>query len=76
MEIRHDWKYDEVSALYDMPLLDLVYKAAGVHRQFHDSKQVQISSLVSISHRITGIINFWFNEYNNMKVYMLKFEFM
>ena len=23
MEIRHDWKYDEVSALYDMPLLDL-----------------------------------------------------
>jgi len=48
MDIRHNWKYKEVSELYDMPLLDLVYKAAGVHRQFHDSKQVQISSLVSI----------------------------
>lgn len=48
MDIRHDWKYEEISALYDMPLLDLVYEAATVHRKFHDSKQVQISSLVSI----------------------------
>jgi biotin synthase len=48
MHVRHDWKYEEVSKFYDMPLLDLVYKAASVHRQFHDSKQVQISSLVSI----------------------------
>ena len=48
MNIRNDWKLEELSALYDMPLLDLVYKAATVHREFHDSKQVQISSLVSI----------------------------
>jgi biotin synthase len=48
MHIRHDWKFEEVSKFYDMPLLDLVYKSAGIHRHFHDSKQVQISSLVSI----------------------------
>ena len=48
MDIRHDWKQEEVSAMYDLPLLDLVYKAASVHREFHDSKQIQISSLVSI----------------------------
>ena len=48
MHIRHDWKFEEVSEFYDMPLLDLVYKSAGIHRHFHDSKQVQISSLVSI----------------------------
>ena len=48
MDIRHDWNQEEVSAMYDLPLLDLVYKAAGVHREFHDSKQIQISSLVSI----------------------------
>lgn len=48
MNTRKVWKFEEVSALYDMPLLDLVYQAAGVHRENHDSKQVQISSLVSI----------------------------
>jgi len=48
MDIRHDWEQEEVSKLYDLPLLDLVYKAATVHREFHDSKQIQISSLVSI----------------------------
>lgn len=48
MEIRNDWTLEELKALYDLPLLDLVYKAATVHRAFHDSKQVQISSLVSI----------------------------
>ena len=48
MNIRHDWNYEEISELYDLPLLDLVYKATTVHREFHDSTQVQISSLVSI----------------------------
>lgn len=48
MDIRHDWNQEEVSEMYDLPLLDLVYKAASIHREFHDSKQVQISSLVSI----------------------------
>lgn len=48
MEIRNDWKLDELKKLYDLPVLDLVYQAATVHRANHDAKQVQISSLVSI----------------------------
>ena len=46
--MRHDWKLEELQALYDLPVLDLVYQAATIHRQFHNPRQVQISSLVSI----------------------------
>jgi biotin synthase len=35
-------------ALYNEPLLELVYKAATIHRQFHDPREVQMSSLISI----------------------------
>jgi biotin synthase len=48
MELRHDWKLEEVQAIYDMPLLDLVYKAATIHRENHNARQVQVSSLVSV----------------------------
>jgi len=34
--VRHDWTNAEVEALYDRPLLDLVYDAASVHRANHD----------------------------------------
>lgn len=48
MDIKNNWKLDELLAMYEMPLLDLVYKAAGVHRQFHRANEVQVSSLISI----------------------------
>ncbi len=47
-DIRHDWELDEVRAVYDMPLLDLVYRAATVHRRYHDPRKVQRCSLLSI----------------------------
>jgi len=34
--------------LYNKPLLELVFEAATVHRQFHDPREVQMSSLLSI----------------------------
>src|SRR3989338_8396630 len=46
--IRHDWTEKEILEIYNMPLLELVYKAAGVHRKFHDPGEVQVSSLLSI----------------------------
>jgi biotin synthase len=46
--IRHDWTRDEVRALFDMPLLDLVFRAAQVHREHHDPSQVQVNQLISI----------------------------
>lgn len=48
MEIRNDWKLEELKALYELPVLDLVYQAATVHRKHHNPRQVQISALVSI----------------------------
>lgn len=35
-------------ALYNKPLLELVFEAATIHRQFHNPREVQMSSLISI----------------------------
>jgi biotin synthase len=39
---------DRVRALFDLPLLDLVFEAARVHRAHHDWKAVQRCTLLSI----------------------------
>jgi biotin synthase len=39
---------EEVRTLYDLPLLELVFRAAGVHRQYHDPREVQVCRLISI----------------------------
>lgn len=46
--VRYDWAEEEALKIYNMPLLELIYKAATVHRQFHDPSEVQLSSLLSI----------------------------
>lgn len=46
--IRHDWTRAEVQDLYDLPLLDLVFRAQTVHRQFNDPGDIQRASLLSI----------------------------
>ncbi len=48
MTIRHDWSLDEVIALYEQPLLELVWQAAAVHRQHHDPLAIQRSTLLSV----------------------------
>jgi biotin synthase len=35
-------------ALYNKPLLELVFEAATIHRQFHNPREIQMSSLLSI----------------------------
>ncbi len=47
-EIRHDWTADEVAALLALPFPELMFRAQSVHRQNFDSRQVQISTLLSI----------------------------
>jgi biotin synthase len=47
-EIRSNWTKEEISAVYQTPLLELVFRAAGVHRQYHNPREVQVSSLLSI----------------------------
>ncbi len=46
--VRHDWNVAEVLAIHDLPLNDLLYRAQGVHRQYHSASQVQLCSLLSI----------------------------
>ena len=48
MKIRHDWTIDEVRAVHDMPLLDLVHRAQQVHREHFGDNAVQLCSLLSI----------------------------
>ncbi len=45
---RFDWTLDEIRALYEMPLLELILRAAAVHRIHHDPRQVQVCKLISI----------------------------
>ncbi|MTB50499.1 biotin synthase BioB [Lewinella sp. W8] len=42
------WTLDELKKLHDSPLMDLVFRAASVHRTHHDPNEVQMSSLLSI----------------------------
>ena len=39
---------NKVEELYQQPLLELVYRAARIHRQHHDPEKIQCSSLLSI----------------------------
>ena len=47
-KIRTDWTLDEIKVIYHRPLLDLVYQAATVHRQWHQPSQIQVCTLLSI----------------------------
>lgn len=47
-EIRNNWTKEEISEIYNSSLLDLIYRAATVHRENKDYAEVQISSLLSI----------------------------
>ncbi|MEI8394000.1 MAG: biotin synthase BioB [Rhodospirillaceae bacterium] len=46
--LRTDWTVDELEAIYQMPLLDLIDLASTVHRQHHDPRAIQRASLFSI----------------------------
>lgn len=46
--IRTDWTRSEIEAIFNLPVLDLIYKAATVHRQYHDAQEVQVCTLLSV----------------------------
>ncbi|QNJ97273.1 biotin synthase BioB [Constantimarinum furrinae] len=46
--IKHDWTREEILEIYNKPLMELLYEAATIHREFHDPNQVQVSTLLSI----------------------------
>ncbi len=47
-ETRHNWTKQEILDVYNKPLMDLLYEAATIHREYHDPNTVQVSTLLSI----------------------------
>lgn len=46
--IRNDWNIEEIKDIYNTPLLDLIYRAASAHREYNDTGEVQVCTLLSI----------------------------
>lgn len=47
-QLKTDWTTSELISLYNKPLMELLYEAATVHRQYHNPNKVQVSTLISI----------------------------
>lgn len=46
--VRNDWTKEEIEKIYNLPLLELIYKAATTHREWHNPEEIQMSTLLSI----------------------------
>lgn len=46
--IRNNWTKEEIAEIYNAPLLELVFKAATMHREYHATGEVQVCTLLSI----------------------------
>ena len=47
-EPRYDWTLTEVAALFELPFMELVFRAAEIHRRWFDPSEVQLSQLLSV----------------------------
>jgi len=47
-DIRHNWQAREVLELFSMPFMELIFKAAQVHRKYFNPNEIQVSTLLSI----------------------------
>ena len=45
---RHDWTLAEVEALFDLPFVDLIFRAQTQLRRYFDPHDIQLSTLLSI----------------------------
>ncbi|MGQ0680894.1 biotin synthase BioB [Bradyrhizobium sp.] len=46
--LRTDWKRAEIAALFDLPFLELMWRAQEVHRRWHAAGEVQLCTLLSV----------------------------
>lgn len=47
-DIRNNWTIAEINDIYNKPLLELIYKAATIHRSHQDTGEVQVCTLLSV----------------------------
>ncbi len=45
---RNNWTREEITEIYNSPILELVYKGATVHREHHQTGEVQVCTLLSV----------------------------
>lgn len=46
--VRNNWTKEEIQKIYDSPIMELIYRAASVHREFHNPQEVQVCTLLSV----------------------------
>ena len=46
--LRYDWSTGEILKIYELPLLDLLYKAHTVHKKCNNNSKMQLASLLNI----------------------------
>ncbi|MDB5229203.1 MAG: bioB [Chitinophagaceae bacterium] len=47
-DIRNNWTIEEIDSVYHSPLLELIFRAASLHRKYNDTAEVQVCTLLSI----------------------------
>ena len=47
-ELRFDWEIEEIENILQEPLIDLLWRAQHVHRNFNSEYKVQLASLLSV----------------------------
>ncbi len=47
-DVRHDWTRAEALALYNLPFMELLFRAQSIHRASFDPNKIQMSRLLSI----------------------------
>jgi len=48
VEMRHNWTTEEIQALLELPLMELLWQAQSVHRMANPGYNVQLASLLSV----------------------------
>jgi biotin synthase len=48
MSLRNDWTRAEITEIFNKPIMELIYEAATVHRQYNDASEVQVCTLLSV----------------------------
>lgn len=48
MMLKHQWSSADIHALYELPFMDLVFKAQSVHQQHFKTDEIELCTLLSI----------------------------
>ncbi|MFN8436887.1 MAG: biotin synthase BioB [Cytophagales bacterium] len=46
--LQKHWTREEITEIYNSPVLELMYRAATVHKQYHETGEVQVCTLLSV----------------------------